>query len=493
MNPFEVEEVSINTILAALTHREISVVELVTHYLARISSLDANGPMLSSILEVNPHVIEEAETLDVALRNGKAHGALHGVPVLVKDNIDTAAMRTTAGSLALVGAGPKMDARVVRRLREAGAMILGKTNLSEWANFRSPHSTSGWSARGGQTRNPYALDRSPCGSSSGSAVAVAANLAMASLGTETHGSVVCPSSVCGVVGFKPTVGLTSREGVIPISRSQDSVGIHARSVEDAVRVLGVIAESPDVRSALSEDLRPHAIKGARLGVLRQQFAGYHPGADRLFESGLTILRASGALLRDPAILPSADELRYSKAERTVLKFECHAYLDEYLRERGDADVGSLADLIAFNKSHAEDELTYFGQETLEASLATGDLSDANYVRAREECIRLGAIEGIDAALNKDNLDALVALTTGPAWIIDPINGDHRSGSSCQPAAMAGYPMVTVPLGFVANQLPVGITFIGRAHTDSSVANLAYGFERHCRARRAPDFLPTVRV
>jgi amidase len=492
---FDTREATVAGISAALEQRQISVVELTESYLQRIDEIDKGPTNLRSVIEINPDAMEAARALQEELDQSGPRGPLHGMPLLIKDNIGTAdGMHTTAGSLALSGSRPKTDAQVVNRLRAAGVVLLGKTNLSEWANFRSPHSTSGWSGRGGQTLNPYVLDRSPCGSSSGSAAAVAADLAIASLGSETDGSIVCPSSVCGIVGIKPTVGLTSRAGVVPIAQSQDTVGVHARSVADAAAWLQAIAEPQTGTASVTNygpSLRHDALRGARIGVLRQQYSGYSPPSDQLFEAALLLLSSFGAVLVDPALVPSAEELEHSKAEHTVLEYEFHAGLDLYLQSRGDPNMASLADVIAFNKAHAADEMPLFGQETLEASLATGALTDDRYLQARAECLRLGVTDGLDATLGEHQLDALVALTSGPAWIIDRVNGDHHLGSSCQLAAMAGYPLVTVPLGLVAGELPVGITFMGRAYSEASLIGFAYAYEQESRARRAPRFLPTL--
>lgn len=489
MAPFDLEEATVSGAAQALRTARVSAAELTAAYLDRIGRIDRGAAGLRSVLEVNPEALDIARALDGELRRAGPRGPLHGVPILVKDNIDTAdSMLTTAGSLALTRSRPARDADCVRRLRDAGAVILGKANLSEWANFRSTSSTSGWSGRGGQTRNPYVLDRSPCGSSSGSAAAVSANLVMAALGTETDGSVVCPAAVCGVVGIKPTLGLTSVAGVIPIAHSQDVVGVHGRTVADAAAVLDVIAtERPQLTAALRED----ALRGARLGVLRQQFCGYSPAADRVFDEALRALAACGAVLTDPAPLPSADELAASTAELTVLHHEFHAGIDAYLDGRGDPEVRSLEDVIAYNRAHAAEEMPHFGQEHLEAALETGGLADPAYLAAREECLRLGRTEGVDAVLAAHRLDAVVALTGGPAWTIDHVNGDHHLGSSSQLAALAGYPAVTVPMGMVADALPVGITFTGRAFGEADLVALAHGFEQATRARRPPRLVATL--
>jgi amidase len=494
MEPFELEEATVSDASRALRDGTTTSAELTAAYLARIEQVDRGEAGVRAVLEINPDAIDIAHGLDVELQRGVLRGPLHGMPILIKDNIDTAdSMLTTAGSLALVQSRPRSDAACARRLRDAGAVILGKTNLSEWANFRSTASTSGWSARGGQTQNPYVLDRSPCGSSSGSAAAVSANLAMAALGTETDGSIMCPSSVCGVVGIKPTLGLVSTAGVIPIAHSQDTVGVHGRTVADAAALLQVIAE-PDGANAPRDyvsGLRSDALRGAHIGVLRQQFCGYSPAADALFADALVALHACRAVLEDPALLPSAEELVTSTAELTVLCHEFHADLNAYLAARGDPTVRSLEDVIAFNRAHAGEEMPVFGQEHMEAAVGKAGLDDPEYLAARAECVRLGRTEGLDAVLDAHGLDALVSVTGGPAWTRDHINGDHHLGSSSGPAAMAGYPAVTVPMGMVAGELPVGITFIGRAFSDTTLIGLAYAFEQATRARRRPRLLPTL--
>jgi amidase len=491
MASFELEEASIAGTSRALRDGSVTATELTAAYLARIELLDRGDGGVRAVLEINPDAMDIARGLDADLRRGAARGPLHGIPVLVKDNVDTAdAMLTTAGSLALVSSRPQRDAACVRRLRDAGAVVLGKTNLSEWANFRSTMSTSGWSGRGGQTANPYVLDRSPCGSSSGSAAAVAANLCLAALGTETDGSIMCPSSVCGVVGIKPTLGLVSTTGVVPIAHSQDTVGVHGRTVADAAALLQALAEravAPDHPTGLV----PDALRGSRIGVLRQQFCGYSPAADALFAEALLVLEACGAVLVDPALLASADELATSTAELTVLYHEFHADLDAYLTERADPTVRSLADVIAFNRAHASEEMPHFGQERMEAAVDKGGLDEPEYRAARAECLRLSRTEGIDAVLDAHGLDALVAVTGGPAWTRDLLNGDHDLGSSSGPAAIAGYPAVTVPMGMVAGDLPVGITFTGRAFSDASLVAFAHAFEGATNARRQPRFLTTL--
>jgi amidase len=490
MASFDLEEATLTRAARAITEGTISAAELTAAYVARIEQVDRGPSGVHAVLEVNPEAMDIAHALDDELAAGGSRGPLHGLPILLKDNIDTAdALLTTAGSLALTGSRPQRDAPCVSRLRAAGAVILGKTNLSEWANFRSTTSTSGWSARGGQTRNPYVLDRSPCGSSSGSAAAVSANLAIAALGTETDGSVVCPSSVCGVVGVKPTLALVSRSGVIPIAHSQDVVGVHARTVAAAAAILQVIADvqgSPSYSSAL----RPDALRRARIGVLRQHFCGYSPAADAVFADALLVLRSSGAVLHDPALLPSAAELTTSTAELTVLHYEFHADLDAYLEARADPDIGSLADVIVFNRAHAAEEMPHFGQEHMETAVEKGGLDEAEYVAARAECLRLSRTEGLDAVLNNHHLDAVVSVTGSPAWPLDDSDNAHDAGAAA-PAAMAGYPAVTVPAGLVGGELPVGITFTGRPFDEAALLGLAHAFEHASRARRPPRFLPTL--
>ena len=501
--PFtQLEEITITELQVAMARGELNARELAEMYIERIHALDQQGPTLQSMLELNPAALEIAEKLDEERRDHGPRGPLHGIPILLKDNIATAdAMQTTAGSLALVGSRPPRDAFVVQKLRQAGAIILGKTNLSEWANFRSNASSSGWSGRGGQGRNPYVLDRTPCGSSSGSATATAANLATVSLGTETDGSILCPASSNGVVGIKPTVGLTSRAGVIPISHSQDTVGPFARSVADATAMLGALTGIDPRDSAThgsegkfhtdyTQFLDPNGLRGARIGIARQVYFGYSAKADTIANSAIKQLRELGAEIIDPADIPTAEQMSNFKAELTVLLHEFKVNLNAYLAELTCTPLRSLADIIEFNNAHAGEELSYFGQEILLMAQETGSLSNPDYLSALDENHRLSRKEGIDAVMDTYKLDALVMPTTSPPWRIDLVNGDHEMGSSSQPAALAGYPAISVPAGYVFD-LPVGITFMGRAFSEPTLIKLAYAFEQATKVRHSPRYLPTT--
>ena len=474
--------------------------QLVELYLKRIEELDRGGPALRSIAEINPDALRIADDLDAERRQGRVRGPLHGIPIVIKDNIDTAdRMATTAGSLALDAApAPSRDAFVVERLRAAGAVMLAKTNLSEWANFRSMHSSSGWSARGGQVKNPYVLDRNPCGSSSGSGVAVSANLAAVAVGTETDGSVVCPASVNGIVGIKPTLGLVSRAGIIPIAHSQDTAGPMARTVTDAAILLTAMS-GRDPRDAVTDRAQGHvqdfaagldagALKGARIGVSRTVHFGYSPEADRVVETAIAAMKAQGAVIVDPVEIPNLSRLDACEIE--VLLYEFKADLNAYLAARPGLRVRSLADVIAFNQRERAREMPFFGQDLFEAAEKKGPLASEEYRTRLADCQRWAGPEGIDAAMAKHGLDALVAPVTSPAWPIDHLNGDHIRGASSTAAAVAGYPHVAVPAGD-ASGLPVGISFFGRAWSEATLIRLAYAFEQATHHRRVPRLLPTT--
>ncbi|MBV8718377.1 MAG: amidase [Chloroflexi bacterium] len=489
----ELEEATLDQLSARMASGELTARALAEAYLERIEAIDRNGPALRSVLEVNPDAREIADALDRERTQGHVRGPLHGMPVMVKDNIDTAdRMQTTAGSLALLGAKVERDAPVVAKLRAAGAVLLGKTNLSEWANFRSSRSSSGWSGRGRQTRNPYVLDRSPGGSSSGSGVSVSANLCLAALGTETDGSIMSPSSNNGVVGIKPTVGLTSRQGVIPISHTQDTVGPHARTVADAAAVLSAIAESGiDYRDYLDAG----GLRDARIGVARKFHTGYSEHTDRVFEQAVEVLKRCGADVVDEVQIPGQKAIRDNfedtelRAERIVMEFEFKAGIEAYLDSRPFATVRCLADLIRFNEERAQEEMPYFRQELWEAAEKRGSLTDALYQRALEHNLQFA--RGFEAFLKDQRFDALIAPTNSPAWTIDLFDGDKFLGSSSSAAAVGGFPLVTVPAGLVSGLLPIGLTFMGPPRSEATLIKLAYAFEQAQPARRAPRFVPTT--
>lgn len=477
---------------------------LARQFIERIARIDRAGPSLHAVIEVNPEAASLAAALDAKRAGARSRGPLYGIPVLLKDNIDTGdRMLTTAGSLALADAPAPRDAGLVERLRKAGALILGKTNLSEWANFRSSHASSGWSGRGGQTRNPYVLDRNPCGSSAGSGAAVAAGLATVAIGSETDGSILCPAAMNGLVGIKPTLGLVSRSGIVPISHSQDTAGPMARSVADAAAVLGAIAGSDPRDPATAEAdrhatdytrfLDPDGLKGKRIGVVRQ-LAGAEPNADRILEQSIALMKARGAVIVDPVKVPHLNEL--GEAEMTVLLYEFKHDIAGYLATRPKTKAKNLADLIAFNRAHAAEEMPWFGQELFEQAQAKGPLTDKAYLDALAKAKRLSGPEGIDAALKAQRLDALLAPSWGPAFVTDPVLGDHvvsgdpTVGGASQAAAVAGYPSITVPAGF-AHGLPVGIVLFGAKWSEPTLISIAYGFERHARAWQPPKFLDTV--
>jgi amidase len=497
---FELDELTLAELQQGMQSGKYSSRSLVEKYSDRIAEIDKKGPALYSVIEMNPDAEKIATALDRERKEKGPRGPLHGIPMLIKDNIDTQdRMMTTAGSLALVGARPMRDAFVAQKLREAGAIILGKTNLSEWANFRSSKSTSGWSGRGGQTRNPYALDRNPCGSSSGSGAAVAANLCAAAIGTETDGSVVCPSSANSLVGIKPTVGLISRSGIIPISHSQDTAGPMARTVRDAALILGALTgidprdEATNASRGKSltdytQFLDPNGLRGIRLGVARKYF-GFNEHVDKLLNDLLAEMKRLGAVLVDPADIPTQG--KFDDSEFEVLLYEFKADLNAYLAGLGpQAPVRTLKDVIEFNEKNRDREMPYFGQDTMTKAEAKGPLTSKAYLQALAKNHLLTRTQGIDFVMTKNRLDALVAPTGGPAWPTDWINGDHFTGGYSSASAVAGYPHVTVPAGYVFG-LPVGISFFGGAFSEPKLIKIAYAFEQATKARHAPKFLPQI--
>ena len=499
---FELEERTIAELQAAMSSGEHTARSLVSLYLERIDELDRQGPALRHVLDLNPDAVAIADTLDAERKAGRLRGPLHGIPVVVKDNIDTAdRMTTTAGSLALEGSIAARDAFIVERLRAAGAIIVAKTNLSEWANFRSTRASSAWSSRGGQGRNPYALDRSPCGSSSGTGGAVAASYAAVGVGTETDGSVVCPAAAMALVGIKPTLGLVSRSGIIPIAHSQDTAGPMARTVTDAALLLGTLT-GPDPRDAETAPSRGHiadytagldpgGLRGARIGIPRRRLFGYSEETDRIAETAIAALKDAGAVIVDPADIPHLGE--YDDSEFTVLLYEFKADLNAYLAGLGpNARIRSLADAIRFNDEHRDRVMPFFGQEIFHMAEAKGPLTEKEYVDALAKNRELSRTKGIDEVMTRHRLDALVAPTGHPVWPIDLVNGDHFLGASSTVAAVAGYPHITVPMGH-AFGLPVGLSFIGRAWSEPTLIRLAYAYEQLTKVRRPPDFAPSAKL
>ena len=497
---FPLEETTINALQEAMQSGQYTARTITEMYLERIKALDQNGPTLRSVIEINPEALTIADQLDQERQQGKVRGPLHGIPVMLKDNIDTQdRMQTSAGSLALTDSKVPQDAWVAQQLREAGAVILAKTNLSEWANFRSTRSSSGWSGRGGQTKNPYVLDRNPCGSSAGSGVAVSANLCVVAIGTETDGSIVCPSTTNGIVGIKPTVGLVGRSGIIPISHTQDTAGPMARTVTDAAITLGTLTGT-DPRDATTQGnqgkaytdytqfLKKEGLNGARIGLSRMHL-GFHEAVDALIDEAVAVMKQQGATVVDVEQLISVEGA--GDAEFDVLLYEFKDGLNKYLATLGpNAPVKSLKELIDYNQAHAGEEMPYFQQEILVMAEEKGDLNSEQYQQALAKTQRASRTEGIDKALQAQQLDALIAPTGGPAWPIDLVTGDHFIGGSSAPAAMAGYPNITVPMGFV-HGLPVGISFFASAYSEPTLIRLAYAYEQATQHRKAPQFLETL--
>jgi len=499
---FELDELTIADLQSGMASGRFTAHSLAQKYLERIEDVDRHGPAINSVIELNPDALAIATDLDRERKAKRSRGPLHGIPVLIKDNIDTHdRMTTTAGSLALGGSIPLQDAFIAKRLRDAGAVIIGKTNLSEWANFRSSHSSSGWSGRGGQTKNPYVLDRNPCGSSSGAGAAIATNLAAIGVGTETDGSVVCPSNANSLVGIKPTLGLVSRSGIIPIAHSQDTAGPMTRSVTDAAILLsalaGIDARDEATKASAgksfadySKFLDPNGLRGARIGIHRKGF-GFNDAVDRVMTDCIDIIKKRGAIVIDPADIPTQG--KFDDSELEVLLFEFKADLNSYLASLGPrAPIKSLKEIIDFNEQYRDREMPYFGQDLFIKAQAKGPLTDKKYRDALAKNRRLSRKEGIDAVMNKNKLDALIAPTGGPAWPTDWLNGDHFTGGYSTASAVAGYPHITVPAGYVFG-LPVGISFFGRAWSEPTLIKFAYAFEQATRARRAPQFLPTAKL
>ena len=505
---FELDEATINDLQTGMSSGRYTARSLTQKYLDRIAEIDKNAPGINSVIEINPDALAIAAALDDQRKAARLRGRLHGIPVLIKDNIDTHdRMMTTAGSLALAGSIPLQDSFVAKKLRDAGAVIIGKTNLSEWANFRSRHSSSGWSGRGGQTKNPYVLDRNPCGSSSGTGAAIAANLAAIGIGTETDGSVVCPSNANSLVGIKPTLGLVSRAGIVPIAHSQDTAGPMCRTVTDAAILLGALAgrdsRDPATRDLLirgqdfaltplnfTSVLDVNGLKGARIGVHRKAF-GFNDAVDKVMKDAIDIIKTRGATVVDPADIPTQG--KFDDSELEVLLYEFKADLNAYLASLGPrAPVKSLKEIIDFNEQYRDREMPYFGQDLLIKAQGKGPLTEKAYRDALAKNHRLTRKEGIDLVMDKNKLDALIAPTGGPPWPTDWVNGDHFTGGYSSASAVAGYPHITVPAGYVFG-LPVGISFFGRAWSEPALIKFAYAFEQATRARRTPEFLPTARL
>ncbi|HET6977312.1 MAG TPA: amidase [Pyrinomonadaceae bacterium] len=499
---FELDELTVGDLQQGLQSGKYSSRQLVEKYSDRISDVDKKGPALSAVIEMNPEAEQIAAALDRERKERGSRGPLHGIPILIKDNIDTSdRMKTTAGSLALELAKPAHDAFIVQKLRAAGAVILGKTNLSEWANFRSSKSSSGWSGRGGQTRNPYSLERNPCGSSSGSGAAVAANLCAGAIGTETDGSIVCPSSANSLVGIKPTIGLVSRAGIIPIAHSQDTAGPMTRTVTDAALILNAIVgidprdEATNASRARSvadytKFLDRDGLRGMRLGVARKHF-GFNERVDKLMEDLLGEMKRAGAVLIDPADIPTTG--KFDDSEFEVLLYEFKADLNTYLAGLGpQAPVKTLKDVIEFNEKHRDREMPYFGQDIMIKAEAKGPLTSKPYLAALRKNHLLTRAQGIDLVMKKNRLDALIAPTGGPAWPTDWINGDHFTGGYSSASAVAGYPHITVPAGYVFG-LPVGISFFGDAFSEPKLIKIAYAFEQVTKARHTPQFMPSAQM
>jgi len=500
VKPFELDEITISELQDGMKSGKFTARSLVEKYSARIAEIDKNGPAVNAIIEMNPDALSIADALDQERKAKGPRGPLHGVPVLIKDNIDTAdRMMTTAGSLAMVGSKPPKDSFVAQKLRAAGAVILGKTNLSEWANIRSSHSTSGWSGRGGLTKNPYALDRNPCGSSSGTGAGISANLAAVGIGTETDGSIVCPSSSNGLAGIKPTVGLVSRGGIIPISHSQDGAGPMCRTVRDAAILLGALTgvDPDDAATAASagksytdyaQFCDPNGLKGARIGVVRK-YLGFSDAVDALMEQSLEMMKHQGATVVDPAEIETLG--KFDDSELLVFMYELKADLNAYLaRLVPGSPMRTLKEIIDFNERNRQKEMPFFEQDLFLKAESKGPLTDKEYVDALSKNHRLARTEGIDALMDKHKLDALVAPTGGPAWLTDLINGDHFAGGSSNAAAVAGYPNINVTAGFIFG-LPVGISFFGRAWSEPTLIRVAYSFEQATKARQSPGFLPSI--